>query len=61
MLRIWQDKGSMMGEYGKPLTELMADGTIQPVVAESFPLERGADAHRYLAERRNVGKVVLTV
>jgi NADPH:quinone reductase-like Zn-dependent oxidoreductase len=61
MLRIWQDKGTLMGEYGKPLTELMADGTIQPVVAESFPLERGADAHRYLAERRNVGKVVLTV
>lgn len=61
MLRIWQDRGSMMGEYGKPLTELMADGTIQPVVAESFPLDRGADAHRYLAERRNVGKVVLTV
>jgi NADPH:quinone reductase-like Zn-dependent oxidoreductase len=61
MLRIWQDKGSMMGEYGKPLTDLIADGTIQPVVAESFPLDRGADAHRYLAERKNVGKVVLTV
>jgi NADPH:quinone reductase-like Zn-dependent oxidoreductase len=61
MLRIWQDKGSMMGEYGEPLTELIADGTIKPVVADAFPLDRGADAHRYLAERKNVGKVVLTV
>jgi NADPH:quinone reductase-like Zn-dependent oxidoreductase len=30
-------------------------------VAEAFPLERAADAHRFLAERRNIGKVVLTV
>jgi NADPH:quinone reductase-like Zn-dependent oxidoreductase len=61
MLRIWQDKGSMMGDYGAPLTELIENGTIKPVVAEAFPLERGADAHRYVAERKNVGKAVLTV
>jgi NADPH:quinone reductase-like Zn-dependent oxidoreductase len=30
-----------------------------PVVAEAFPFERAPDAHRYIAERRNVGKVVL--
>ena len=30
-----------------------------PVVAEAFPFDRAADAHRYIAERRNVGKVVL--
>jgi NADPH:quinone reductase-like Zn-dependent oxidoreductase len=61
MLRIWQDRGSMMGEYGQPLTRLIEDGAVRPVVAEAFPLERGADAHRYVAERKNVGKVVLTV
>jgi NADPH:quinone reductase-like Zn-dependent oxidoreductase len=61
MLHIWQDKGSMMGEYGGPLGELIEAGTIKPVVAEAFPLDRGADAHRYVAERKNVGKVVLTV
>jgi NADPH:quinone reductase-like Zn-dependent oxidoreductase len=61
MLRIWQDKGSMMADYGASLTELMRDGTIKPVVAEAFPLERGADAHRFMGERKNVGKVVLTV
>jgi NADPH:quinone reductase-like Zn-dependent oxidoreductase len=31
------------------------------VVAQGFPLERVADAHRFMAERKNVGKVVLTV
>ena len=30
-----------------------------PVVAESFPFDRAADAHRFIHERRNVGKVVL--
>jgi NADPH:quinone reductase-like Zn-dependent oxidoreductase len=61
MLRIWQDRGSMMGEYAEPLTAMIADGSIRPVVAEAFPLERGPEAHRYVAERKNVGKVVLTV
>jgi NADPH:quinone reductase-like Zn-dependent oxidoreductase len=61
MLRIWQDKGSMMAEYAEPLTAMIADGSIRPVVAEAFPLDRGPDAHRYVAERKNVGKVVLTV
>ena len=40
---------------------MLGDGALRPVVAQSFPLERGGDAHRYMAERRNVGKVVLTV
>jgi NADPH:quinone reductase-like Zn-dependent oxidoreductase len=61
MLRIWQDKGSMMSEYGEPLTAMIADGSVRPVVADTFPLERGGDAHRFVAERKNVGKVVLTV
>jgi hypothetical protein len=30
------------------------------VVSEAFPFERAADAHRFIAERRNIGKVVLT-
>jgi NADPH:quinone reductase-like Zn-dependent oxidoreductase len=42
---------------------LLADyeaGRIKPVVAKTFPLEHAAQAHRYLQERQNVGKVVLT-
>lgn len=43
-----------------PLTELLDEGALEPVVSEAFPFDRAADAHRYIAERRNVGKVVLT-
>ena len=39
--------------------DLLEDGTIKPVVAEEVPFDRAGEAHRLLAERRNVGKVVL--
>jgi NADPH:quinone reductase-like Zn-dependent oxidoreductase len=58
MLALWDDRGSL-GPWIEMLRELMTDGTIQPVVSEAFPFARAADAHRYISERRNVGKVVL--
>jgi NADPH:quinone reductase-like Zn-dependent oxidoreductase len=42
---------------------LLADceaGRLQPVVGKTFPLTEAAQAHRYIQERQNVGKVVLT-
>jgi NADPH:quinone reductase-like Zn-dependent oxidoreductase len=35
------------------------DGAARPVVAASFPLERAAEAHHYVQDRKNVGKVLL--
>jgi NADPH:quinone reductase-like Zn-dependent oxidoreductase len=60
MLTLWDEFGTV-DEYLEPLRKWMAEGKIRPVVAEAFPLERGADAHRFMQERKNVGKVVLTV
>jgi NADPH:quinone reductase-like Zn-dependent oxidoreductase len=60
MLAIWDAKQSL-DEYLTPLMPWIEGGKIRPVVAEAFPLERGADAHRFMHERRNVGKVVLTL
>jgi NADPH:quinone reductase-like Zn-dependent oxidoreductase len=60
MLKLWDAKGSL-DEYVQPLRAWVDEGKLRPVVAEAFPLERGADAHRYMGERKNVGKVVLTV
>ena len=58
MLRLWDD-AKTLDPWIEPLRALMGDGTIAPVVAEAFPFDRAPDAHRMLAERRNVGKVVL--
>lgn len=60
MLRLWDAKGSME-EYTEPLLQWVDQGVLRPCVSQAFPLERAADAHRFLQERKNVGKVVLTV
>jgi NADPH:quinone reductase-like Zn-dependent oxidoreductase len=59
MLTLWKDRGTLE-PWIAPLRELMDTGVIVPVVAEAFPFDRAPDAHRFIAERRNVGKVVLT-
>jgi NADPH:quinone reductase-like Zn-dependent oxidoreductase len=60
MLTLWDGKGSL-DEFIQPLGELIESGVVDPVVSEAFPIERAADAHRYMGERKNVGKVVLTL
>ncbi|MEX2270727.1 MAG: zinc-binding dehydrogenase [Vicinamibacterales bacterium] len=43
------------------LMQEFESGRLKPVIAETFPLEKVADAHAYLQSRQNVGKVVLTM
>ena len=59
MLTLWKDRGTL-DQWITPLRALVDEGVIEPVVAEAFPFDRAPAAHRYIAERRNVGKVVLT-
>ena len=58
MLTLWKDRGTL-APWIDPITALIADGTVVPVVHEAVPFDRAGDAHRILGERRNVGKVVL--
>jgi NADPH:quinone reductase-like Zn-dependent oxidoreductase len=58
MLRLWDARGTL-SPWLDPLTQLLADGTVAPVVSDVVPFDRAPDAHRIIAERRNVGKVVL--
>lgn len=59
LLKWWDERGSLE-DVIDPLTELVERGVIRPVVSETFSFERAGDAHRYIQDRRNVGKVVLT-
>ena len=56
----WWDREGDVDRLTQPLVEGLRNGQLQPVVAEAFPFDRAADAHRLIEERRNVGKVVLT-
>ena len=58
MLSWWKKEG--LDRVLRPLREALVAGDYTPVVSQAFPFERAADAHRFIAERRNIGKVVLT-
>jgi NADPH:quinone reductase-like Zn-dependent oxidoreductase len=58
MLSWWDAEGSL-DRVIEPLMPALLQGTLKPVVAEAFSFDRAPEAHRFIAERRNVGKVVL--
>lgn len=58
MLSWWEREGNLDRVTAPLLADLEAD-RVSPVVAEAFPFERAGEAHQFIAERRNVGKVVL--
>jgi NADPH:quinone reductase-like Zn-dependent oxidoreductase len=58
MLRLWDDRGTLE-PWVAPLAAALADGTVAPVVHAAVPFADAAQAHRILAARQNVGKVVL--
>src|SRR3984957_18567608 len=58
MLRLWDDRGTLE-PWIEPLSEALSDGTAAPVVHAAVPFADAPEAHRILAARENVGKVVL--
>jgi NADPH:quinone reductase-like Zn-dependent oxidoreductase len=58
MLHWWDREGSI-NRVVDPLLDGFESGELTPVVAESFSFDRAGDAHRFIHERRNIGKVVL--
>jgi NADPH:quinone reductase-like Zn-dependent oxidoreductase len=58
MLKWWDREGSL-DRVTEPLMANLEAGRLEPVVAEAFPFERAGEAHEFIAQRRNVGKVVL--
>jgi NADPH:quinone reductase-like Zn-dependent oxidoreductase len=59
LLTWWRREGGM-DRITRPLLSDLNNERVRPVVARSFPFEQAGEAHGYLAERRNIGKVVLT-
>jgi NADPH:quinone reductase-like Zn-dependent oxidoreductase len=58
MLRLWDDRGTLE-PWISPLTAALHDGTVSPVVHAAVPFAEAPEAHRILAARENIGKVVL--
>ncbi len=58
MLSWWEREGNL-DRVTEPLMGDLEAGRLEPVVAEAFPFDQAGDAHEFIAQRRNVGKVVL--
>jgi NADPH:quinone reductase-like Zn-dependent oxidoreductase len=58
--RLWEQT-AMLRRAMEDVLHLYTQGSIRPVIAQHFPLTEAAAAHRYLQERRNIGKVLLTI
>jgi NADPH2:quinone reductase len=62
---LWLSPLSLHPEMMQPAWEEMSvwiqEGKLRPIVGHTLPLEQAGDAYRLLLERKNFGKVVLTV
>src|SRR6202046_299733 len=56
-----QTRGALLRGALDEIFRMYATGKIKPVIGKSFPLAEAAAAHRYIQERKNIGKVILTV
>jgi NADPH:quinone reductase-like Zn-dependent oxidoreductase len=50
-----------LGRAKKFINDGLADGSLKPLVAKTFPLDQIVEAHRYLESNQQIGKVVVAV
>lgn len=56
--RLWDRADELRGML-EEILRLVADGVLDPVVDRAYPFERAGEAHAYLHDRKNFGKVLL--
>ncbi|HEY6045339.1 MAG TPA: zinc-binding dehydrogenase, partial [Pyrinomonadaceae bacterium] len=52
-------EGEKVARWTQEIMRGVAEGWVRPHVDRAFSFEQIADAHRYIEERKNIGKVVL--
>jgi NADPH:quinone reductase-like Zn-dependent oxidoreductase len=53
------DEGEKVAGWTSEIVRGINEGWIKPHVDRSFPFDQVAESHRYIEERKNIGKVVL--
>lgn len=56
-----RSRGSLLRKELEDIFRLYADGKIKPVISKTFLLEQASEAHQYMQDRKNIGKVILSV
>jgi NADPH:quinone reductase len=51
----------VIGAAWNQLSKWIAEGKLKPVVGRTLPLEQLGEAYQWMSDRKNFGKIVLTV
>jgi NADPH:quinone reductase-like Zn-dependent oxidoreductase len=54
-------RGALLRSELDDIFRMYTAGKIKPVIGKTFPLAEAAAAHKYIHDRKNIGKVVLTL
>jgi putative PIG3 family NAD(P)H quinone oxidoreductase len=55
------EKGVIARDLRQHVWPLLERGTVKPIIHETFPLARAADAHRMMESSEHIGKLILTI
>ena len=55
------EKIDITRRFQKNWLPLLTAGTIKPIIDRSFPLAQASDAHQYMQDNKNFGKIILEV
>ncbi len=53
------DRAAITRDYQQHLEPAIVNGDMKPIIDSVFPLSQAAEAHQYMAENRNFGKILL--
>jgi synaptic vesicle membrane protein VAT-1 len=56
-----QKRGALLRGELDELFRMYTAGRIKPEIGKTFPLDQAAAAHQYIHDRKNIGKVILSV
>ncbi|MCU1401016.1 MAG: putative quinone oxidoreductase [Acidimicrobiales bacterium] len=56
-----EQKAALTQRFVREVLPLFDTGALRPIIDSRFPLERIADAHRYMATNANTGKILVDV
>ena len=55
------EKIDITRQFEKRFWDLLATGRLQPIIDNVFPIQQARDAHEYVRQDLNTGKVILEV
>ncbi len=55
---MWGEAERLRG-WADQLLDLWRQGAIKPKIARTFPFDEAAQAHHFIQDRKNIGKVLL--